>query len=81
VDTLDFNALAANFGGTGKIWTQADFNFDGVTDTLDFNALAANFGMALAATAPPAMLVPEPTGLFTTLAFVGIASARRKRRA
>jgi hypothetical protein len=44
VDTLDFNALAANFGGTGRNWWQADFNFDGTVDTLDFNFLAAGFG-------------------------------------
>jgi hypothetical protein len=46
VDTLDFNTLAANFGGSGKHWFQGDFNFDGLVDTLDFNKLAANFGKA-----------------------------------
>jgi hypothetical protein len=56
VDTVDFNLLAANFGGGGKIWQQGDFNADGVVDTLDFNLLAAKFGQSL--TAP--LLVPEP---------------------
>jgi hypothetical protein len=51
VDTLDFNALAANFGGTNKTFSQADFNYDGVVDTLDFNTLAANFGKTLPAPA------------------------------
>jgi titin len=47
VDTLDFNALAANFGGSGKLFSEGDFNYDGRVDTLDFNALAANFGRSL----------------------------------
>ena len=47
VDTLDFNTLAANFGATGRTFSQADFNYDGVVDTLDFNALAGNFGKSL----------------------------------
>jgi hypothetical protein len=47
VDTLDFNALAANFGGSGKTFSQGDFNYDGIVDTLDFNALAGNFGKSL----------------------------------
>jgi hypothetical protein len=47
VDTLDFNALAANFGKSGATFSQADFNYDGVVDTLDFNTLAAQFGKTL----------------------------------
>jgi ELWxxDGT repeat protein len=54
VDTLDFNALAANFGGTGKRWSQADFNYDGMVNTLDFNSLAAQFGKTL----PPPSSAP-----------------------
>jgi hypothetical protein len=54
VDTLDFNALAANFGGSNKTFSQGDFNYDGVVDTLDFNSLAANFGKSLAAPTVPA---------------------------
>jgi hypothetical protein len=51
VDTLDFNTLAANFGGNNKKFSQADFNYDGVVDTLDFNTLAAQFGKTLVAPA------------------------------
>jgi hypothetical protein len=49
VDTLDFNALAANFGGTGRNFSQANFNYDasGTVDTLDFNLLASKFGASL----------------------------------
>jgi uncharacterized delta-60 repeat protein len=58
VDTLDFNALAANFGKTGTTYSQADFNYDGKVDTLDFNTLAAQFGKTLA---PPAMIPATPS--------------------
>jgi hypothetical protein len=61
VDTLDFNALAANFGKTGVDYSQADFNYDGTVDTLDFNALAAKFGTAL----PPATAVRAQASLFS----------------
>jgi hypothetical protein len=64
VDTLDFNALAGNFGGSNRNWTQADFNFDKIIDTLDFNMLAANFGKtapaATAAQVVPASPLPIP---------------------
>jgi hypothetical protein len=49
VDTIDFNILAANFGGTGKESSQGDFNDDGAVDTVDFNLLASNFGKTIAA--------------------------------
>jgi hypothetical protein len=51
VDTLDFNALAGNFGQSGRTPSTGDFNYDSVVDTLDFNLLAARFGASLA---PPA---------------------------
>jgi hypothetical protein len=79
VDTLDFNALAGNFGGAGKVWTQADFNGDEVVDTLDFNFLAANFGRTAAAGAGAAEIgatVPEP-GVFGVFGLAALAIARR----
>ena len=48
VDTLDFNSLAGNFGGSNKLFSQGDFNYDGIVDTLDFNILANKFGQTLA---------------------------------
>jgi hypothetical protein len=84
VDTLDFNVLAANFGGTQRTWQTADFNFDGLVDTLDFNALAANFGRTSAnatSGSGAAIVVPEPA----SLAGVGVCGAvllrRRRHRA
>ena len=84
VDTLDFNALAANFGGTGKTWLQADFNGDDVVDTLDFNNLAANFGK----TTPPetdssvarSATVPEPTALAICAGGLASLATWRMRR-
>jgi hypothetical protein len=52
VNTVDFNILAANFGGTGKRWTRGDFNYDESVNTVDFNLLAANFSRSLPAAAP-----------------------------
>jgi hypothetical protein len=80
VDTLDFNALAANFGGTGKNWLQADFNADGVVDTLDFNSLAANFGKETSPQNPVGALVPEPTCGFVAVIALALTGASRRRR-
>lgn len=81
VDTLDFNAVAANFGGTNKVWTQGDFNYDGNVDTLDFNIYGSNSGQS-GPSAPSGggnALVPEPASL-GALIIVGAALVRHKRR-
>jgi hypothetical protein len=51
--------MAANFGRTGRTFSQANFNYDGVVDTLDFNTLAAQFGKSLP---PSAMSAAVPVG-------------------
>jgi autotransporter-associated beta strand protein len=83
VDTVDFNLLAANFSGTGKVWGQGDFNYDGAVDTVDFNLLAANFSK----TAPGAQavgnlgaLVPEPGSMMLVVAACGLLQRQRRRR-
>jgi hypothetical protein len=44
-NTLDFNAVAANFARPGpKTFAQGDANGDKTVDTTDFNELAAEFG-------------------------------------
>src|SRR5207248_5079404 len=47
-DTVDFNALATNFGLTGKNFAQGNFNYDNTVDTIDFNLLASKFSSTLA---------------------------------
>jgi uncharacterized delta-60 repeat protein len=61
VDTLDFNALAGNFGQSGRTFSMGDFNYDGIVDTLDFNTLAAQFGKSLAPAAAPSVAPPALT--------------------
>ena len=42
VNTVDFNTLAANFGGNAKTFDQGNFNYAGLVDTADFNLLAVD---------------------------------------
>ena len=78
VDTIDFNLLAANFSGAGRVWGQGDFNYDGVVDTVDFNLLASNFGKTLPASAF-GTLVPEP-GACGAIVGAALTIMRRRRR-
>jgi GH18 family chitinase len=48
VNLADFNVLAANFGQSGRDFTQGDFNYDGTVNLADFNVLASRFGQQLA---------------------------------
>jgi hypothetical protein len=57
VNTMDFTALASNFGGASKIWSQGDFTFNTIVNALDFNHVSTNFGQALPA--------PTPDGVFS----------------
>jgi subtilisin-like proprotein convertase family protein len=61
VDTLDFNALAANFGRSNAQYPDGDFTYDGVVDTLDFNVLAAQFGKHLDPPPPGDPSPPPPS--------------------
>ncbi len=46
VNLSDFNRLAVNFNGVGKVWSEGDFNYDGIVNLLDFNKLAGNFNQS-----------------------------------
>ena len=89
VNLQDFNALAANFGQAGRVWTQGDFNGDEVVNLLDFNILAAHFGQRAAGPgvtpgdwANLAAAVPEPASAGTIGLFAaGLLLRRRRRRA
>jgi hypothetical protein len=81
VDTVDFNNLAQNFSGSGKLWNQGDFNYDGSVDTVDFNLLASNFSQTLPASGGGSLgaLVPEPS-TFAAIAAMGMLLIRQRRR-
>jgi len=49
VDTQDFNLLAANFGGSSKVFSQGDFNYSGAIDSTDFDVLVTQYGKQLQA--------------------------------
>jgi hypothetical protein len=83
----DFNRLAANFGLSGKLWTDGDFNYDGSVGQTDFNLLAANFGLSAGPDGPTpqdwatlAAAIPEPSLMvLVPLALLGILVLKRVR--
>jgi hypothetical protein len=88
VNLADFNALASNFGQSGKLWHQGDFNYDSLVNLADFNLLAGNFGLSAAGSevtpqdwANLAAAVPEPAALsLPIVAAVALARVRRRCR-
>ncbi len=94
VDVGDLAILASHFGGSGKLWQQADFTGNGLTDVGDLAVLASNFGQAdpnwvvggsvTLPTTPGAgggsvAGVPEPTSL-VMLMIAGLSAALLRRR-
>ena len=69
VNALDFNALATNFGLSGRTFTQGDFNYDGQVNSMDFTLLATRFSNVIAAA--PLSAAPVST-LFGASAINGI---------
>jgi hypothetical protein len=57
VNLVDFNVLAANFGQSGRTFSQGDFNYDGIVNLSDFNILASRFG-SVAGPWPAARAIP-----------------------
>jgi len=49
--------VLANWGGTGKVWAQGDFNYDGMVNASDFSILTANWRRS------PSPLPPQATVL------------------
>lgn len=90
VNSDDFNRLASNFGTSGKVWSQGNFNYDplGTVNSDDFNLLAGNFGLSAGADgvvdpadwAALAAAVPEPgTLLLGAMLAVACCGARSVR--
>jgi hypothetical protein len=57
----DLTIVLTNYGMTGAVWTQGDFNYDGAVDINDLTILLSNYGQTMAA--GPAAAVPEPSSL------------------
>lgn len=75
MDVGDFGRLAARFNQAG-VWSDGDFDYDGVVGINDFALLGGNFNLAVAAGQARPM-VPEP-GWVGLLA--GAAAVRARRR-
>lgn len=70
VDARDLVALSNNWYGSGKTFSQGDFNFDGVVDQIDLTVLAQKWQQKLdapliAAPAAPATPAPRRTPIRT----------------
>ncbi len=75
VDTADYFALSAAWGGPGG-WADGDFTGDGLVDTADYFVLSAYWGKEGALAEG---VLPEP-GSLAMLALGGLVALRRKRR-
>jgi len=52
VDINDMYALATNWRGIGRVFSQGDFNYDGTVDAMDLTILATNWQKSLPPPAP-----------------------------
>jgi hypothetical protein len=82
INFVDFQTLEQNLGRTGALWSQGDFNEDGVVDTVDYGLLMKSYarqqgGQALPAAWLEGTSVPEP-GMLGVMGAVLLA--RRGRR-
>ena len=73
-------ALASNFGASGgEVWSQGDFNYDGIVNTSDFMMLASDFGQSVVIPASSlATLVPEPAAMGMVALMLGSVMKRRR---
>src|SRR4029077_10306153 len=71
VNALDFNALATNFGRTGRLWEFGEFNYDGIVNTADFNLHASTLNETLNAQQTLGTIVPEPITTAPLVMLVG----------
>ena len=68
VNAVDFNAVATNFGGSGKDSSQGDLNVDGTVNTIDFNLLASRIrkqNLASMPASPTLSLARQTPNLFS----------------
>ncbi len=71
--------VLANYGMTGAVWSQGDFNYGGTVDINDLTIVLANYGQTLGA--PGINAVPEPCTVALLLASAAclLAFAWRRR--
>ncbi|HEX4054882.1 MAG TPA: PEP-CTERM sorting domain-containing protein, partial [Tepidisphaeraceae bacterium] len=94
-NSIDFGDMAANFGKSGKVWDQGDFNYDGAVNSIDFGLLAGNFGKSVggnadvtaadwaaldAFAAANGLTAEVPEPATTSLAAVGLIGVLARRR-
>ncbi len=91
-DTVDFDdllLLAANYNGTGKLWSHGDFTGDGKTNFDDLLLLASNYNVSIGAsdtlgtlhsldTRVTTIALPEPAMILPSLAATAALSRRRR---
>ena len=89
VNFTDLLALAQNYGGASKVWSEGDSNYDGVVNFSDLLALAQNYGTSAGGASPVSAeqfaadwalaqtLVPEPT-TFALLSTTLLGLRRRR---
>jgi hypothetical protein len=83
VNLSDLATLGQNWNGTGKVWSQGDFNYDGTVNLSDlatlgqhWNQSIAGFSMALDSTTA----VPEPGSIVLLLVGAAAGLVWRLRR-
>ncbi len=80
IDTDDYDAFLAAFGGTGDRWT--DFNEDGLSDLADFVLMRTNFDLDFSpspALDDPDANAPEPTTLILLAGGLPILLKRKRK--
>jgi hypothetical protein len=79
----DLLALAANYNGSRKFWSNGDFNYDGTVNFDDLLGLAANYNQTLTGSlegyrALAQSAVPEPTAVLGVVLVLPVLSRRRR---
>jgi hypothetical protein len=81
VDMADLSVLLTNFDKTGLVWSQGDFDNNGIADMADLSKLLTNFDKTYGASAGGIKAVPEPSTIPLLLAgAIGLLAYARRRR-
>lgn len=61
VNAVDLGVLSANWQGGGKVFSQADFNYDAKVDLMDLYGLAVNFNQSVVPALPVSLPQAPPS--------------------